>query len=53
VSLTDKLQRLGMQVYTRDGATFRSRLKPYYAKWKNEFGAKAWGLLEQHVGPLG
>jgi hypothetical protein len=31
---------------------FKARLKPYYTKWKNEFGAKAWSLLEQHSGTL-
>ena len=51
-SLTDKLQRLGMQVNSCDTATFRARLKPYYAKWKSEFGATAWNLLERTTGPL-
>lgn len=51
-SLTDKLRGLGMQVYSCDVPTFKARLKPYYARWKNEFGAKAWSLLEQHSGPL-
>jgi len=52
-SLTDKLKRLGMAEYACDIASFKARLKPYYTKWKGEFGAKAWAALEQYSGPLG
>ncbi|MFI4982627.1 MAG: hypothetical protein ACHQIO_19925 [Nevskiales bacterium] len=34
-------------------ATMRARLGPYYARWKNEFGATAWSLLEAETGKLG
>ena len=37
--LTDKLKRQGLAFNTADGASMRSRLSPYYAKWKAEFGA--------------
>ncbi|HMD01466.1 MAG TPA: TRAP transporter substrate-binding protein [Candidatus Baltobacteraceae bacterium] len=52
-SLTDKLHRLGMTLYSCDIPSFKARLKPYYAKWKGEFGAKAWTELERYSGPLG
>ncbi len=51
-SLTDKLQRQGMTVYQVDVPSFKARLGPYYAKWKGEFGATAWGLLEKYTGTL-
>ncbi len=52
-SLSDKLKRLGMAQYACDIPSFKARLKPYYTKWKGEFGAKAWAALEQYAGPLG
>ncbi len=41
--------------FTRpDTATFRARLAgDFYARWKAEFGNKAWTLLEARVGRLG
>lgn len=52
-SLLDKLHRQGLAVNTADAASMRARLAPYYARWKNEFGATAWGLLEESAGKLG
>src|SRR5262249_3209197 len=50
---TDKLRRQGMAINTPDTRSMRARLGPYYARWKNDFGATAWGLLEASVGKLG
>ena len=52
VSLADKLQRRGLQFNPADRGSFRARLGPFYAKWKGEFGARAWSLLEASAGRL-
>jgi tripartite ATP-independent transporter DctP family solute receptor len=52
-SLADKLRRQGMVFNNSDVAPMRARLGAYYAKWKSEFGATAWSLLEARVGKLG
>jgi TRAP-type transport system periplasmic protein len=53
VSLEDKMGRFyRMKVNPVDGAPFRAKLKPFYAKEKNEFGSEAWSLLEKSVGTL-
>jgi hypothetical protein len=37
-----------------DVSTFRAKLgSGFYQRWKAEFGATAWGLLEKEVGRLG
>ena len=51
-SLTDKLHRQGLAVYSCDTASFKARLAPYYSKWKTLYGDKAWGLLEKYSGRL-
>jgi tripartite ATP-independent transporter DctP family solute receptor len=46
----DKLGRQGLAVNkVTDSASFRARLRPYYAAWANEFGSNAWGLLQNSV----
>ena len=53
VSLEEKMGRFyRMQINPVDGAAFRAKLKPFYAKEKNEFGSEAWSLLEKSVGTL-
>ena len=52
VALADKLQRQGLTFNTADVTSMRSRLGPFYAHWKAEFGSTAWGLLENAVGKL-
>jgi tripartite ATP-independent transporter DctP family solute receptor len=49
----DRLRAKGMVVNAVDAAGIRSRLSTYYARWKNEFGATVWSLLEAKVGKLG
>jgi tripartite ATP-independent transporter DctP family solute receptor len=51
-TLVDKMRRIGLAVNATDPATFRSRLKPYYAKMRDQFGPAPWGLLEQSTGKL-
>jgi tripartite ATP-independent transporter DctP family solute receptor len=51
-TLVDKMRRIGLTVNTTDPAGFRSRLKPYYARMRDQFGAIPWGLLEQSAGKL-
>ena len=48
----DKLRRLGMTFNTADAASMRAPLKPFYGRWKTEFGATAWDLLEKTAGKL-
>ena len=50
LSLSDKLQRQGMAMNQTDVTSFRDKLGPYYARWKQELGTTAWGLLESAVG---
>ena len=52
VSLASKLVREGLTMNKADTSGMRARLGPYYARWKNEFGPTAWGLLEQFAGRL-
>lgn len=51
-SLTDKLARRGLTVNTVEPAGFRAKLGPFYAKWKAEFGERAWSMLESTTGKL-
>ena len=52
--LGDKLAARGMIFNTADVSTFRAKLGGgFYQRWKNEFGAAAWSLLEAEVGKLG
>ncbi len=48
-----KLQQQGMIFNDADTSGFRSRLGPYYARWRKTIGERAWTLLEAHVGKLG
>jgi tripartite ATP-independent transporter DctP family solute receptor len=43
----------GLTINTVNTAPFRAALGSFYAKWKGEFGATAWGLLEKYSGRLG
>jgi tripartite ATP-independent transporter DctP family solute receptor len=48
----DKLKRLGMVFNTADAESMRAPLKPFYGRWKTEFGAAAWDMLEKTSGKL-
>ena len=51
-AVKDKLRRFGMVLNTPDTTSMRAMLKPYYQRWRNEFGATAWDLLERTSGKL-
>jgi tripartite ATP-independent transporter DctP family solute receptor len=52
-STAEKLKKDGLIFNTADVDSIRKALKPFYAKWKGEFGQTAWDLLEKTSGPLG
>jgi TRAP-type C4-dicarboxylate transport system substrate-binding protein len=52
-SLRNALAKRGMIFNTADTSGFRAPLADFYRRWKDHFGAKAWVLLEGHVGRLG
>ena len=52
-ALADRLRRQGMTFITDvDVPSMRDKLKPYYARWKAQFGETAWSLLESTTGRL-
>jgi TRAP-type transport system periplasmic protein len=50
--LRARLTQLGMIFNDADVASFRAKLGPFYAQWKESIGDRAWSLLEAHVGKL-
>jgi TRAP-type transport system periplasmic protein len=52
-SLRDELAKRGMIFNDTDLTGFRTRLAPFYARWKERVGRQAWAILEAHVGTLG
>jgi tripartite ATP-independent transporter DctP family solute receptor len=54
-ALRDRLaSERGMIFNAADTASFRARLgRGFYGRWKDQFGATAWSLLESEVGRLG
>ena len=48
----DALRSKGMIVNDADTSGFRRPLGAFYARWKENYGAKAWALLEARVGKL-
>jgi TRAP-type transport system periplasmic protein len=55
-TLISTLQGRGMVITPQaqiDLQSFRNKIGPYYARWKAEFGAGAWGALERSAGKLG
>jgi hypothetical protein len=53
IEFRTKLAQQGMIFNEADTSSFRARLTPYYARWKDTVGQQAWTLLEGHVGKLG
>ncbi|GAC1431282.1 MAG: TRAP transporter substrate-binding protein [Candidatus Velthaea sp.] len=51
-NLAQTLQKHGLAINKVDPAPFRAKLSPFYARWKNEFGDKAWAMLENDTGKL-
>ena len=52
-SLETSLKQRGMVFTAVDTSGFRPPLADFYRRWKAHFGAKAWAMLEVHVGKLG
>jgi TRAP-type transport system periplasmic protein len=50
--LRGRLTQRGMMFNDADVASFRAKLGPFYARWKQSIGDRAWSLLEAHVGKL-
>jgi tripartite ATP-independent transporter DctP family solute receptor len=50
--LRPRLTQQGMIFNDADVASFRAKLGPFYAQWKQSIGDRAWSLLEAHVGKL-
>jgi TRAP-type transport system periplasmic protein len=48
----DTLRAKGMIVTETDTSGFKKPLGAFYARWKENYGAKAWALLEGRVGKL-
>jgi tripartite ATP-independent transporter DctP family solute receptor len=51
-AIADKLRREGMTFNSADTDSMRAQLKPFYSRWKTEFGPSAWDLLEKTSGKL-
>ena len=52
-AIPDKLARRGMVVNTPSQEPFKQKLGvAFYNRWRDEFGAVPWGLMEQYTGPL-
>jgi TRAP-type transport system periplasmic protein len=52
--LGERLAQRGLIFNDADVASFRAKLGGgFYQRWKSEFGASAWSLLESEVGKLG
>jgi tripartite ATP-independent transporter DctP family solute receptor len=49
----EELARRGMQVNTADTGSFRVRLGPFYARWREKAGSATWRLLETYAGEIG
>ena len=49
----DELVRLGMTLNTADTDSFRARLAPFYARWRERAGSATWRLLESYAGEIG
>jgi TRAP-type transport system periplasmic protein len=47
------LAQRGMTFNQAETSSFRSKLQPFYARWKETLGRHCWNLLEARVGRLG
>jgi TRAP-type transport system periplasmic protein len=53
VSLKIRLAEQGMKLNEAETTSFRAPLGPFYGRWREIVGKKAWNILESHVGKLG
>ncbi len=49
----EELARRGMQVNTADTDSFRAKLAPFYARWREKAGQGTWRILESYAGEIG
>lgn len=49
----EELARRGMIVNTADTESFRAKLGPFYARWREKAGPATWRLLESYAGAIG
>jgi TRAP-type transport system periplasmic protein len=49
----EPLAREGMAINTADTESFRTRLGPFYARWRERAGPATWRLLESYAGEIG
>jgi tripartite ATP-independent transporter DctP family solute receptor len=49
----EELARKGMRVNTADTDSFRAKLGPFYARWREKAGPATWRLLESYAGEIG
>jgi tripartite ATP-independent transporter DctP family solute receptor len=47
-----RLAQRGMTFNEAETSSFRAKLKPFYARWRETLGQRCWTLLEAHVGKL-
>jgi tripartite ATP-independent transporter DctP family solute receptor len=54
-SVADKLHRQGLAFNEPSPVSFKAKLvaSGYYGRWRNEFGERAWSVLEKYTGKLG
>jgi TRAP-type transport system periplasmic protein len=52
VEARGRLAQQGMTFNEAETASFRAKLKPFYARWKETLGQQCWSLLEAHAGKL-
>lgn len=52
-ALQPRLTQRGMLFNEVDANSFRVRLGPFYARWREKVGQRAWSLLEGQVGKIG
>ncbi len=48
----EELARRGMRVNTADVESFKAKLGPFYARWRERAGPAAWNLLETYAGEI-
>jgi TRAP-type C4-dicarboxylate transport system substrate-binding protein len=48
----EELASKGMAVNTADTDSFRAKLGPFYARWREKAGTATWRLLESHAGEI-
>ena len=53
-TIQNKLQSQGLIFNAPSQASFKAKLAAgqYYARWRDEFGSKAWDALEKYAGKL-